>query len=93
MEILTLYTPYELLNKLHDIENDNGRVRTIHWGPRTLDLDIVFYDDCVLEQSDLMIPHPDMENRMFVLEPLAQLCPGKVHPVLGKTVMNLKNSL
>ena len=46
-------------------------------GPRTLDLDVLFYDDCVLEQKDLVVPHPDMANRMFVLEPLAELCPGK----------------
>ena len=65
----------------------------MHWGPRTLDLDVLFYDDCVLEQKDLVVPHPDMANRMFVLEPLAELCPGKVHPVLGKTVLQMRQEL
>ena len=89
----TVYTPYELLDALHVIENNAGRKREIHWGPRTLDLDIIFYDDCILEEADLIIPHADMQNRMFVLEPLAQLCPGKVHPVLKKTVLQLKREL
>lgn len=89
----TLYTPYELLGFLQKVEEETGRKREIHWGPRTLDLDILFYDDAVMEQSDLLVPHPDMENRMFVLEPLAELCPGKVHPVLGKTVLTMKREL
>lgn len=91
--IKTLYTPEELLDELHCIENEAGRERTIHWGPRTLDLDIIFYDDCILENPELIIPHPDMQNRMFVLEPLAQLCPGKMHPVLRKTVQQMKKEL
>ena len=89
----TIYTPYELLDELHAIEKSAGRERIIHWGPRTLDLDIIFYDDCILEEPDLIIPHVDMQNRMFVLEPLAQLCPGKMHPVFGKTVLQMKKEL
>lgn len=89
----TLYTPYELLDLIHGIEAEAGRERKIHWGPRTLDLDILFYDDCILEQKELIVPHPDMANRMFVLEPLSELCPGKVHPVLGKTVLQMKQEL
>lgn len=89
----TLYTPYEVLDLIHGIEAEAGRERKTHWGPRTLDLDILFYDDCILEQKELIVPHPDMRNRMFVLEPLAELCPGKVHPVLGKTVLQMKQEL
>ena len=85
----TLYPPYVLLDELHRIEEAAGRERTEHWGPRTLDLDIVFYGDWILEEPELTVPHPDMPNRAFVLQPLAQLLPGKVHPVLGKTVAML----
>lgn len=89
----TLYTPAELLEKLHEIEKDAGRERLVHWGPRTLDLDIVFYDDLILEEPDLTVPHPDMHNRKFVLEPMMQLCPGKMHPVIGKTVAQMLKEL
>lgn len=89
----TLYTPYELLDVLHQIEAEAGRERKVRWGPRTLDLDILFYDNSILETKDLIVPHPDMANRMFVLQPLAELCPGKVHPVLGKTVFQMKKEL
>lgn len=89
----TLYTPHELLDLLHVIENDANRVRTIHWGPRTLDLDIVFYEDMIINDKDLVVPHPDMSNRAFVLDPLMELCPYKVHPVLGKTVAVLRQEL
>lgn len=88
-ELETLYTPQELLLLLHEIEQQLGRERKVHWGPRTIDLDILFYDSEVVEDEDLMIPHPDMTNRLFVLEPLAMLCPGKVHPLLHRTVAQL----
>lgn len=89
----TLYEPYELLDVLHRIENEAGRERKIHWGPRTLDLDILFYDQEILESPQLMVPHPDLANRLFVLQPLAELCPGKLHPVLHKTVLQMKKEL
>ena len=85
----TLYPPHALLEKLHEIEAAAGRERAEHWGPRTLDLDIIFYGDRILEEPELTVPHPDMQNRAFVLQPLAELKPGKVHPVLGKTVAML----
>lgn len=93
MRIETLYDPEELLAFLHGIEAAAGRKREIHWGPRTLDLDIIFYDDLVYESEDLIIPHVDMHNRTFVLEPLLQLCPGYRHPVLGQTVSQLYHNL
>ena len=89
----TVFRPEDLLEVLHETENAAGRKRTIHWGPRTLDLDIIFYDDLVYEDENLTIPHMDMQNRMFVLEPLMQLCPGYRHPVFGKTVSELRDRL
>ncbi len=86
MLIRTLYTPNELLDELHRIENEAGRERTIHWGPRTLDLDILLYDDLVMETSELTIPHVEMHLRDFVLKPLAQIAPWLRHPVYGETV-------
>lgn len=89
----TLLTPEELLAELHEAERRAGRERLIRWGPRTLDLDILFYDDVISERPELTIPHIDMQNRAFVLGPLMQLCPGKVHPVLRKTVAQMFREL
>lgn len=89
----TLLTPKELLNFLHMLEDEAGRTREVHWGPRTLDLDIVFYDKLVYEDDNLIIPHVDMENRYFVLKPLSQVAPNFRHPILGKTVTQLLNAL
>ena len=66
-----------------------GRERIIHWGPRTLDLDIIFYDDLVMSDDDLCIPHVDMHNRSFVIEPMKELAPYKMHPVLKKRMVEL----
>lgn len=93
VKIRTLHTPKELLNQLHELENQAGRTREVHWGPRTLDLDIVFYDKLVYEDDALVLPHVDMENRYFVLKPLSQLAPNFRHPISGKTVSQLLNAL
>lgn len=85
----TLYQPMELLDFLHEIEKAAGRERLIHWGPRTLDLDILLYDDLILHTDRLSIPHLDMINRDFVLQPLTQIAPYRIHPVSGKTVIRL----
>lgn len=86
IEIETLLEPEELLDVLHEIENSAGRERTLRWGPRTLDLDILFFDKLVYESDTLVIPHPDIQNRTFVLQPLSTMAPNYRHPVLGTTV-------
>lgn len=93
LEAETLYSPWELLARLREEEELAERKREIRWGPRTLDLDILFYDDLVLAEKELTIPHPDMKNRRFVLEPLAVLAPAFVHPVCRKTVAELLKEL
>lgn len=89
LKMRTLLYPEELLKELNRIEKEAGRERNIHWGPRTLDLDILLYDDIVLEEDDLCIPHVEMHKRSFVLEPLAEIAPYKRHPVYGKTVREM----
>lgn len=93
VEMDTLYTPAMLLEKLHETEHAQGRERKIHWGPRTLDLDILLYDDLILHTKDLTLPHMDMHNRCFVLEPLVQIAPYAIHPVLHKSVRQLYEEL
>ena len=93
LELETLLTPHELLEVLHKAEQQEKRERLIHWGPRTLDLDLLFYDDEILESPELVVPHPEIEKRTFVLEPLAQIAPWKVHPVLKKRIKTLLGEL
>lgn len=93
MEVETLLTPEELLDVLHEIEQKANRVREIHWGPRTLDLDILFYDDAVIDTVDLHIPHIDMQKRDFVLKPMDQIAPWLRHPVLNRTMHELWTEL
>ena len=93
LKLKTLLSPQELLDELHRIEAEAGRERILHWGPRTLDLDILFYDDQICQTKELCIPHVDMQNREFVLEPLNQIAPYKRHPVYGKTVTEMLTEL
>lgn len=93
LELRTLLYPLELLKLLNTIEKEANRERKIHWGPRTLDLDIIFYDDLILDSEKLTIPHVDMKNRDFVLQPLAQIASHKRHPVFGKTVAEMLREL
>ena len=86
----TWMSPEELLTCFHILEDEEGNQRLdVKWGPRALDLDIIFYDDLVYESDDLIIPHVDMENRRYVLEPLSEIAPNKRHPILGTTVREL----
>ncbi len=85
----TLMTPEELLEEIHRIEADRNRTREIHWGPRTLDIDILYYDKMVIETSDLCVPHPEIPLRSFVLQPLSEIAPNFRDPVTGQTVTQM----
>ena len=84
--IETRRSPQDLLHLLMTIEQQFGRQRTEHWGPRTLDLDLLLYNSIVLETPELSLPHLRMTERAFVLVPLAELLPDWVHPVSGLTI-------
>jgi dihydroneopterin aldolase / 2-amino-4-hydroxy-6-hydroxymethyldihydropteridine diphosphokinase len=92
IEISTDKTPFELLDTVMKIENDMGRVRKEKWGPRIIDIDILFFDDLVIETENLIIPHPDLHNRLFVLEPLNEIAPGLIHPVIKKSIQYILDS-
>jgi 2-amino-4-hydroxy-6-hydroxymethyldihydropteridine diphosphokinase len=85
--------PHMVLRALQAVENQFGRGREIHWGPRTLDLDLLFYDQWVLNTADLTLPHPFMAERGSVLVPLAEIIPDWLHPQKQQTVLELKNRL
>ncbi|MEA5619659.1 2-amino-4-hydroxy-6-hydroxymethyldihydropteridine diphosphokinase [Cronbergia sp. UHCC 0137] len=82
-------SPQALLATLLATEQRFGRVRQLHWGPRTLDLDLLLYDDLILDQPNLQIPHPGMQERGFVLVPLAEIAPTWIHPVSEQTIESL----
>jgi 2-amino-4-hydroxy-6-hydroxymethyldihydropteridine diphosphokinase len=81
----------ELLTQLLQIETTLGRKRDVKYGPRLIDIDIIFYNEDVIRSKDLCIPHPQMHNRRFVLMPLQEIAPEKVHPEFHKTITQLLN--
>jgi 2-amino-4-hydroxy-6-hydroxymethyldihydropteridine diphosphokinase len=85
--------PRELMCGLLDVECAMGRERTIAKGPRVIDLDLLLYEQVVMATAELTLPHPEMHERRFVLEPLAEIAPGMVHPVLGMTVREMLRRL
>ena len=89
----TLYSPEELLRCLHEVERLGGRERTVRWGPRTIDLDILLYGDRMMCTETLTIPHRDMHRREFVLRPLCELAPWLIHPGLHRTMLELLQEL
>jgi len=82
----TNLSPEALLSYLKEIESQLGRKQTVRYGPRVIDLDILFYDDVVLSQTGLKIPHPHLHERAFVLVPLADIAPDKQHPIRNQSV-------
>ena len=93
LEAETLLQPLALLDRLHQYEQDAKRERLIHWGPRTLDLDILFYEDVILDTENLTIPHKDMKNRDFVLGPMCELSPYFRHPIYHITMEEMLDQL
>ncbi len=89
----TTLTPLDVLRALKQIENDLGRLVTVRYGPRVIDLDLLFYDDLILDLPEITVPHPRLHERAFVLVPLADIAPELLHPKLGLTVSALRNKL
>ncbi|GAB5527142.1 MAG: 2-amino-4-hydroxy-6-hydroxymethyldihydropteridine diphosphokinase [Roseivirga sp.] len=89
LEVATDLSPEALLKTLLAIELEMGRVRIQKWGERLIDIDILYYQDKVVDTADLKVPHPEIPNRRFTLVPLVELAAGEVHPVLGKTQQEL----
>lgn len=92
-KVETLLTPKELLHYLQSIEKNLKRERLVHWGPRTIDLDILLFDHLITDDPELVIPHPQMEHRLFVLTPLKEIAPFVVHPLLNKRIFQLEAEL
>ncbi len=89
LEIETVLTPERLLELCHEVEKGFGRQRNEHWGARTLDIDVLFFDSMIRMDADLVLPHPRLHERAFVLTPLADLAPDLTHPVVFLTVEEL----
>jgi 2-amino-4-hydroxy-6-hydroxymethyldihydropteridine diphosphokinase len=93
VEIDTQLRPEELLFLLKKIEREVGRSDSVRWGPRTVDLDILLFNDLVMKTPQLEIPHHHISTREFVLRPLAEIAPDRMHPVLKKSINKLLNEL
>lgn len=91
--VRTLYSAHELLHVLLQIEDDMHRVREIHWGPRNIDMDLLLYDQEIINTSRLTVPHPRMHERLFVLVPLLEISPDLIHPLLKVPLKEVKDNL
>jgi 2-amino-4-hydroxy-6-hydroxymethyldihydropteridine diphosphokinase len=93
LKIETNLNPIRLFRFIEDVEKLLGRVREIKWGPRTIDLDLLLFDDEIFRTTTLVIPHPELHKRRFVLEPLAEIAPHLIHPIKGTSVQTLLTDL
>ncbi len=89
----TSLTPEALLKYLKQLEQQLGRVQSFRWGPRLIDIDLLFYDDLILETDSLSVPHPRLHQRAFVLDPLVEIAPDLIHPVLKESIRTLQARL
>lgn len=89
----TELTPQELLQFTQSVEQEVGKVYRFHWGPREIDVDIIFYDDQIINSPELVIPHPYAHERDFVIAPLCDIRPDFIHPVIGCTIKEIFNDL
>ena len=89
VEVRTTLQPLQLLHTLKAIEKETGRVETVKWGPRVIDIDILFYGAAIIDEPELKVPHPYLHQRRFTLVPLAEIAPQLLHPVIYKTVVQL----
>lgn len=93
LKIKTRLPPLFLMEQLLDIEKDMGRNRNEKWGPRIIDIDILFFDNRIINQEHLRVPHPHLHEREFVLKPMVEIAPDFVHPILQKTMSELLQEL
>jgi len=84
-------TPNKILTEIQAIEKALGRERLVTWGPRTLDVDILFIDQEVIQESDLQVPHPHIQNRKFILIPMLEIAADWIHPISKKSIHELLN--
>ena len=93
IELKTGLQPTVILQKILDIEKLMGRKREVKWGSRIIDIDILFYGQAITNEPGLQIPHPELHKRMFTLIPMSEIAPDFIHPVLGKSIFQLKSEL